>query len=376
MKTNKKESHHMRHTLLIGICALTLAASNVLAAGGGDDAAASQVRDGAIGFVMTNKNIATYQTPDGKAECPIGYNDGPREQFNTLYPADGTHRKFVETQLEREGQIWNPTLDPEPKLPFKEVQSKIAIGLNLDGKIGANDFTSPNGEKGIDNQMYRVVGCISSYRGPDGSYRHFIQEYMQKFNYNRFLIELTNVDSLFNDNDVIVTLYRGRDPLIQDASGAYTSGGTQRVDYRWGKEFIYKLKGNIKDGILTTEPMVVTFPESQQRGVPFLMVHAWRLSVRLTPESAEGLMAGYTDIERFYNTLGQNWSTHHRSYGSESMSSEYRAMRKNADGYPDPVSGVNTAISTAWEVKFSRVFVIHDQEKTVSEISNLEKVTR
>ena len=358
------------------ILAAVLGAAFGATAARADDATAATLRDRTIGFVMTNKNIATYQSPDGKTECPNGLNDGPREQFKTLYPDDGKHRTFIETQLEREGQIWNPTLDAEPKLPFKEVQGKIAIGLNLDGKVGPNDFASPTGEKGIDNQMYRVVGCVANYRGPDGSYRHFIEDYMQKFNYNRFLVELTNVDSLVNDNDVNVTLYRGRDSLTQDASGAFTSGGTQRVDYRWGKQFIYHLHGKIENGVLTTEPMDVTYPESQHRGVPYLAVHAWRLAVHLTPESAEGLMAGYTDIERFYNTLGQNWSTHHRSYGGESMPSEYRAMRKNADGYPDPVTGANTAISTAWEVKFSQVFITHDQEKSVAEAAKPEKVTR
>ena len=60
-----------------------------------------------------------------------------------------------------------------------------------------------------------------------------------------------NIDDLNNDDSVDVTMYRGKDPLMVDATGAYTSGSTQRVDYRWGKEFIYHLKGKIKDGVLT-----------------------------------------------------------------------------------------------------------------------------
>jgi hypothetical protein len=342
-----------------------------------DDGNAAALQDRSIGFVLTNKNIATYQSPDGKTECPQGVNDGPREQFKTLYPEDGTHRTFVGTQLEREGQVWNPTLDPEPKLPFKEVQSKIAIGLNLDGKVGPNDFTSPTGEKGIDNQMYRIVGCVGNYRGPDGAYRHFVEEYMQKYNFNRFLVELTDVDSLANDNDVTVTLYRGRDPLTVDAKGSFTSGGTQRVDYRWGKMFIYRMHAKIENGVLTTEPTDVTYPESMHRGVGYLSVRAWRLHLNLTPEGAVGLMAGYTDIERFYNSLGQNQSTHHRSYGQESMPSEYRELRKLADGYPDPQTGANTAISTAWEVRFSQAFILKDQDKTVAQAAaGTEKASR
>lgn len=325
-------------------------------------AADSPLRDGTIGYVLTAKNVAIWQSPDGKVECPEGLNDGPREQFKTLYPEKpGVHYKFVETQLEREGQIWNPTTEPEAKLHFKEAQGTTAIGLNLDGKVGPHDFTSPDGEPGIDNQMYRVLGCVENYRGPDGSYRHFIQDYMRKFNYNRFLIELTNVDDLANDADVDVTLYRGKDPLMVDALGGYLVGSTQRIDFRWGKSFIYHLKGQIKDGVLTTTPADVTFPESQARGVPYLSVRGWRVKLNLKPEGAEGLMAGYTDIERYYNSLGQNWSTHHRSYGAEPMTSEYRAMRKNADGYPDPKTGQNTAISMAWEIKFVQAYILHEK---------------
>ena len=153
--------------------------------------------------------MAIWQSPDGKVECPKGINDGPREQFKSCYPEK---RAFTtsssNTQLEREGQIWNPDDRARvDKLPFKEAQGTTAIGLNLDGKVGPNDFTSPDGEKGIDNSMYRVIGCVANYRGPDGSYRHFIEDYMRKFNYNRFLMELTNVDNLTNDDDVDVTLY-------------------------------------------------------------------------------------------------------------------------------------------------------------------------
>ena len=35
-----------------------------------------------------------------------------------------------------------------------QVTSRIGEGFNLDGKIKPNDFVSPDGEKGIDNQLY------------------------------------------------------------------------------------------------------------------------------------------------------------------------------------------------------------------------------
>jgi hypothetical protein len=43
------------------------------------------------------------------------------------------------------------------------------------------------------------------------------------------------------------------------------------------------------------------------------------------------------------------------------MPSEYRSMIKNADGYPDPKTGQNTAISMAWEIKWVQAFLLHEE---------------
>ncbi|HYS45012.1 MAG TPA: hypothetical protein VEM35_01160, partial [Rhizomicrobium sp.] len=51
----------------------------------------------------------------------------------------------------------NPFAAEDPGQP--EVNSRIGDGFNLDGKVKANDFVSPDGEKGIDNNLYRAWGC-------------------------------------------------------------------------------------------------------------------------------------------------------------------------------------------------------------------------
>ena len=57
----------------------------------------------------------------------------------------------------------NPTSTPDPGLVG--VSGTIGEGINLDGdeKTG---FTSPTGEKGIDNNFYKTLGCWKTYRGP------------------------------------------------------------------------------------------------------------------------------------------------------------------------------------------------------------------
>jgi len=351
-----------------------LAAVAALALGAGPAAAQENsgdlpavVKDGKIGFVLTHRYWSVYQTPEGKVECPNGFNDGPREQFKQLFPEDGTKRTLLETQLMREGRQWFPTT-AEEQFTFKEAGGKISFGMDLDGKVKDTDFTSPEGKKGIDNQMYRAMGCISNYRAPEGTIYHFENEYLRRYNTNRFMIELSGVDSLVNDDDVTVKSYRGLDQLLTDATGAaFIPGGTQRIDERWGKFVQATWKGKIVDGVLITEPADVSIPASATFDTSaFHEFKGMRFELKLTGERAEGVMAGYVDVEAFNHHLNTSWSTHHQSYGQLSAPSMYRALRRLADGYPDPQTGEMTAISSALNVKFTQVYIEHPPQQTVS----------
>ena len=316
------------------------------------------LKDRTIAYVLTHRYWAVYETKDGKTECPHGFNDGPREQFKKLFPDNGRKWTVLETQLKREGEQWHPSTSPEP-FPFHEARGTISYGLNLDGRVDRDDFVSPEGEKGIDNQLYRAIGCIANYRSA-GTIYHFENEYMRRYNDNRFLIEITDVDDLVNDDDVTVTTYRGLDNLLTDATGSdFIPSGTQRIDMRWGRQYSQSAKGKIVDGVLTSEPfdtfMIPWGITFDTNGYHFF--RGLRLKLQLSPERAEGLMAGYVDVGMFIHHLNTSWSTHHQSYGQLSSPSLYRALRRLADGYPDPETGINTAISSAVRVKFVQVFL-------------------
>ncbi len=373
----------MRHDPLVKMSTqkfapAALAAATILATCGANAAAAEdsdslELKNRSIGYVLTMRHWAIYQTPEAKEECPQGFNDGPREQFKLLYPEDGTNWTLLETQLERESEVWHPGTEKEP-YPFYEVEGTTSIGLNLDGQVDAIDFISPEGDEGIDNQLYRAIGCIANFRGPDGTAYHFENNYMQRYNYNRFVIEITGVDDLVNDDQVTLTTYRGLDGLLTDASGRdFIPGGTQRIDMRWGKEFIQSFKGKIVDGVLTTEaadlnmPWSVTFKTS-----PVMYLKDARFQLKLTPDGAEGLMGTYVDVHDWYYHATVGWSTHHQSYGQESSPSMYRALRRLADAYPDPETGENTAISGAVDVKFSRAFVVHPDQEIAADDAEME----
>ena len=323
------------------------------------------LQDGRIGYVLTERHWAVYQTEDAKTECPDGFNIGPREQFSALFPEDdGIERTEEETRMVREGRRFHLSMSEEP-FPFYEAGGEISYGLNLDGQVDADDFLSPEGEAGVDNQLNRAIGCIAIYRGPEGTFYHFDNLFMYSNGYNRWMIELSDVDDLVNDEAVTVTFYRGLDDLVSDASGkGFVAGGSQRVDTRWGQSFIQEVPGKIVDGTLTTEPTEQTkFPWSFPGiGGGYHKFRDFQLQLKLSPQSAEGVLAGYVDVEHFNHRLNRSWTTHHQSYGQLSAPSLYRSMKKLADAYPDPETGDNTAISSAVNVTLTQVYVMHPDE--------------
>lgn len=346
--------------LLIGI-GITVSCAAVA-----DDGKPFAPPEGRIGYVMTNLFWSVYQTPDAKQECPNGFNDGPREQFEILFP-NPQNRTVVETQLKQEIETWHPTDEPDP-LPFHYVEGPYSYGLNLDNETGPNDFTHPDGGEGIDNEVYRAVGCIIGFRGPDGVEVIFQDKAIADRRYNRTMIELTGVDDLANDDDVTVTVYRGLDRLLTDATGLKVmSGGSQRVDTRWGAKLIRQTRGKIVDSVLTTEPIAEAIIPWMNLSVPTVqLIRDMRLQLTLSPTDANGLVAGYADVDTWYKQLIRNDSTHHLSNGQISGISLYKALRRLADAYPDPETGDNTAISTALDVKMTQVFIVHpDRDGTV-----------
>jgi hypothetical protein len=322
-------------------------------------AAASPLRDGRIGFVLTDMFWSVYQTEGAKEECPDGFNLGPRGQFEALF-GDGQGMTVEETQLAQEIRTWHPTPGPDP-LGFKQVEGTHGYGLDLDGETTAEDFVHPEtGATGIDNEVYRAVGCIIGFRGPDGVEFIFQDKAIHDERYTRMMIELTGVDDLDDDPEVTVTWYRGMDRLLTDATGEHVmSGGTQRVDRRWGESLIRRTTGRIEDGVLTTEPIGDLILPWMNLSVPSIhVIHDARLRLDLTEEGASGLLAGYADVEHYYYQLIRNDSTHHLANGQISGISLYKALRRLADARPDPETGENTAISTALDVNMAQVFIV------------------
>jgi hypothetical protein len=343
-----------RATLCTALAAIGSAGTSVVMA---QEENVAFVREHRIGYVTTDLHWAVYQTKDVNADCPEGLNgNGPRETFKALFPNGGP---VVTTELAREGLKVFPA-DKPAQFPYILAKGSIAIGMNLDGEVGPNDFVSPTGEKGIKNNLFHVIGCNAQFRSPDGQLQLFANKQISEFDFDRILIEITHVDSLVNSPDVEVTLYRGRDPLLLDATGEkFAPGGSERVDMHWGRALIQRMHGRIENGVLTTDPLEHgVWPWAIYFDTPAVLnIRDMRLQLRLSPTAASGLIAGYTDVDSYYHWL-TSWSTHHLAYGRLDPSEFYWALRKNADAYPDQ-DGHMTAISSAITVDMAQVFVEH-----------------
>ncbi len=329
--------------------------------GGASVADETAPENGTIGYIVTDLEWATYLTKDNKEECADGLNPwGPREQFKVLYP-DGTPRTAKDTHLAFEIAGWFPDADTPDKFPYYEVTGKKSYGFNLDGKTDANDFVSPEGVQGVDNELYRVIGCIVNLRPPEGATAFYANKAVMEERWNRMLLEITNVDSMKNDDSVDVTMYRGLDNLLTDATGSkYLPGGSMRIDAKWGAKYVQHFKGRIVDGTLITEPVAyAVLPWSSFQLPTEQKFHDMRIQLGLQPDSAFGYFAGFVDVENWYLQTVKSESTHHQSYGQSTPASMYKALRRRADAYPDPKTGRNTAISAALQAKFVQTFIIH-----------------
>lgn len=354
----------------------TLAAAALLAACSG--AGAGQGRT--LGYAIVGWNLAVYETPYHD-ECPEGLAHGndalwwkslaPQErakltQDGTLDPVSAPRRSISAYRGPNgEDGCWMPEAVQDP--PLRTVEGKVSYGMDLDGNDGGDatpkscrhvDFVSPEGLKGVDNQAYRVLGCHYGWRKDGYIDRHANTE-RRDTSHGVTLVEITGVDDLRNDPSVEVAFYKKADDdaLPKDPRAEILGKASYRIHQtpRYGG----KAKGRIENGVLVTEPVDITLPYyGNQVHVPVVMRDMrLKLNVADPDKDAEGMVAGYYDLAKFWRYIQQ--IEYLNVTGQFSCPGVYKALRENADGYPDPKTGECTAISSAFRIKAVPAYVSH-----------------
>lgn len=336
--------------------------------GGAAVPSASQPGPNTIGLVITGWHHALYETADPRNECSTGLTVGDYTNAEAQPNYAELRQKFGHPfSRGPNGELTNYSpMSVEDPIPPSELTTTLGFGLNLDGTADGratartckhDKFTSPEGVR-VDNQLARVVGCTKGWR-KDGFSDAFYNEEIYTNPVNRILIEVTGVDDERNDPRVDVTIYKGQDRLSRDPAGKYVPYLTQRIDSRF-PDYSSSMRGRIVDGVLVTEPdpsAVSRLPIRWIAKIAERRIRDLQLRIPLSGSWPEGLLAGYEDTKIWWNSQ----KPHHIAMpaAQNSPPSQYRALMRYADGYPDPKTGQCTAISAAYRIKTVRAFIAH-----------------
>jgi hypothetical protein len=289
----------------------------------------------------------------------MGYNPKQIDDVLEGFPNEGLYKEIVIVRgRNHENVYYQPWTVPDPGM--KTVEGKFASGFNLNGVVEPNGFTDPEtGEQGVDNQLYRAVGCLQAHRAPPPERPAYYQTRWDilRDQMPAYLVEITGLDDPVNDDEVEVGIYRALTPVQRDSTGETRADTTFQVDP--DPRSHNRLKGRLKDGVITTE----VIPALHLVGDPYMLtaidIKQARLRLKLKPDGTlEGVLGGYHDWWPIYWGYGSNgWALEH-SIGIE-IPAMYYALRRLADGPPDPQTGVRKSISLAYGIEAKPAFVVH-----------------
>ncbi|WP_426420516.1 hypothetical protein [Bradyrhizobium genosp. A] len=246
-----------------------------------------------------------------------------------------------------------------------EVTSRIAEGFNLDGKIGPNDFVSPDGEKGIDNALYRAWGCDAPWRGNGNATLALRANNAMQDGLYTMVLRISGNQDPMNDNDATLEIGYSPDKMARDARGGIATD----YSYRILKSTQYsKLKATIKNGGVESEqvehlqtPRIAWYYD--QTGDANFTKGKIRLIMAPDGLSATGLIGGYRKLSDLYAEASFGGSASSGAGGQDRTWHEdhvalFYALHRNADGMYNEKTGRYEGISAAYRLKMSSAFVV------------------
>jgi len=288
----------------------------------------------------------------------------------------------------------NPELGkPDPN--FRTVTGKDvpADGIDLDGQdskangkpapgtCAHDDFRGMNGERGIDNQFYRLVGCSKSWQSTGPSNTFEVEMLTGSWG---ILLTLKGADDMRNAKNVEVGFYANADPIELSPTRQAVPNATYAIEQ--DPRFHATAHGRIVNGVLTTDPVDVRFHMTLNNIHLERPLQDARVRATFTPDGGlEGILAGYVPVEDQYDlqygfrngkdakgdpaplqlrtisSVGQAAVLGHTCNGA------YFAMKQLADGHRDPKTGQCTSISVQYRFSAIPAFVVNAATHSVNE---------
>lgn len=333
------------------------------------------------GYAISLLHTATYP---GKDDCPKGGNGGNTEIQERILMRHGYNKEQAERIIANEGKDDSghrfnfemrgqldghavgigdfPTSEPDPQIETVAGAGPghFAYGFNLVGHPTPYSFEDPETHELIQNQMWRVLGCFAVYqvKSPVIPYNEAIAWDTAEDDMPAWLLSITGAD-LSKDGDVTVTFDRSLDIAMRNTHGVLLAGSSYVIDSDPRSHSVFK--GHIKDGVLTVEPADFSMQgESQFYAV--LRFKQTHLRLRFKPDGTlAGIIGGYQPWLDYYYYLAV------RSEGTAQVDvpGTYYAMKRLADGLPDPATGQNTGISAAYYLEAVPAFLTSAAGKVV-----------
>ena len=349
------------------------------------------VRDGEAGFVVTYIAYALSRDAEETGACPSGMNQSyqdPREVYANLPPIEkqvGEGYEELERRVRdiagRAPEVKSHCLYPELASPDPDYRTVggddvPVFGIDMDGRDSTlaqpaapgscphEDLPGINGQVGIDNQYFRVMGCNPGYQSTGQG--NMFNTAMLTGSWG-MLIKLNGVDDLQNDEEVEVSIYANGDPIRLSPAREPLAYATYTV-HRESRFYAGATRGRIVDGVLRTEPVDVRIPyDVNAMFVDRVLLDA-QLQVALddldVDNKIEGYLAGYAPIEEQYDLeigfrdarVGTEENSEPSPFrrmvgagigkaGAMGYTCEgvYYAYYEHADGHPDPETGKCTS---------------------------------
>jgi hypothetical protein len=260
----------------------------------------------------------------------------------------------------------NIYIDPEstPDPGLTPVSGNIGEGLDLDGNR-KNGFMSPNGEKGIDNEFYRTLGCWMTYRGParlsaTGLSRN---DEMRDGGWTTVIVVSGEGADPMNDSKVKVGFYLSPDAMVKDAMGNIARDYTFRIKPDAKFEAILDAK-TVKGVIVSTKPAQEIWVRDPSYTRELQLLQA-QVQLEMKPDgSLVGLMGGYRPWFPIYRGWVEARGAVIEALTWVQLPGVYYALKRNADYSPEGPGKEKTHISFAMRIDAIPAYVMTPEAKT------------
>jgi hypothetical protein len=319
---------------------------------------------------LSDKMVRQFLVDMGKSPAEIDelFKDYPNNLYVPLYMRGKIDGKWVNVYN-------NPTSVPDPHI--KTAKGHVAYGFDLDGKDGPDDFVDPQtGAKGVDNMLYRVLGCFITQRASGGKRATWpdIEWDMTRDQMPAWIIEVSGIERDANgkikDGDVKVAFSRATGPITRNAAGDPQSDMSFTVDTNPRTQNV--VHAVMKNGTLYTDPFEFNMIQD-----PFAVseYHFKKTQIRLTLNddgTAKGVLGGYQPWLPIYESFALGGSTNELNL-SVNTPGIYYALKRMADAYPD-ASGQNQFISSSYIIEAVPAFISHPNADKTSMVTGPVKL--